>query len=1117
MALGNGLPTQGPKGDKGDPGPKGDPGAPGAPGPQGPAGAGGTPATNGEIQPITASNTAGASSNFAPADHTHAHGTQTDPTMHAVATETAHGFMASSDKTKLDGVAAGAAAVGSALPKLAQKTASAGSSGSAVRQDHVHPSETQWVNVLAFGAVGDGVTDDTTAIQNAINSLNQNSAAGPVGGTVYFPPGYTFLHTGLSLGSTCNITLKGGGRKTLGEGAVPPSQLVYSGSGARAIDMRSALHCGIDGLGVLVNNAAFTGDIIDCSHNTSAADATIHVSHSYIGATTAAIGCRGPRACVNLSQAIFCTFDKVYFRFALRGTWSDPTGGYSDGHSFRDCSYDNLAISGHSNLGRGISIEAPMVEGLADYAFPTLTITNATNASPIQITTSAAHGLVNGVQVYVSGVGGNTAANGYFDVTVVDSTHFTLVGSTGNGAYTGGGTAQSWSALRVFYNDEAANGGIGFNGKITGGWFGDSTRTRPNQGWLMLGPACSNVEIAHNFMSCTSWQVVLNPGPDALGTYQFNIIFRNNNCSGASGGTGGVNMGTQPASWRVEDNNFSGTNAFAAGTNPLAAGYAGSCTDFVIERNTYASGLPSTDKVAGRGSSLTQQFLQPISAPSATLGPLTLTGDTSSTGNLKGKSLQFGTSSTRPVASSAVAGELWRQASATGDVVTQCLQQADGSYQWVQIYPPTGAGYPNTMALKYTAPSATGGAVTTSSASYAQIGNGSTTGVQDWTVQIRESGTFLVRVVIDVKQTAATGTDRAAFRLKVDGVVQTPPAGAAMGFHSSAIYERVVFLQGLSLSAGSHTIRVEWASPDGATFQYDANSNCEIDLWGGYGQTVLTNSQTALGDATAPVSPSAFSGVGDGTTTGYATITFNVPAAGDYLLEALIDGYWPTAYTTTPYNGSYKLLVDGVAQAYVPNHAAGATDSNQVEDRISAGWFLLGLTAGNHTFQIEWQSGNGTWQVKSGVSTLTMALVGARNLTPVTGTELALGYNDTGSTGTTLTQIGNGTTTGFAPMTVTVNVTRNYLLVLTVDVFAASQSANPIALGVSVDGGTPILGGLQHIDANAFRRIRACIPLYDLPAGSHTLTFYWYQQSAGYAYVLAGSGYVMAATAVLIG
>ena len=71
----------------------------------------------------------------------------------------------------------------------------------------------------------------------------------------------------------------------------------------------------------------------------------------------------------------------------------------------------------------------------------TLTITGATNASPIQITTSAVNSLTTGQTVTISGVTGNTNANGTFVITVIDNTHFTLNGSAGNGAYGGGGIA----------------------------------------------------------------------------------------------------------------------------------------------------------------------------------------------------------------------------------------------------------------------------------------------------------------------------------------------------------------------------------------------------------------------------------------------------------------------------------------------------------------------------------------------------------------------------------------------------------------------------------------------------------------------------------------------------
>lgn len=77
------------------------------------------------------------------------------------------------------------------------------------------------------------------------------------------------------------------------------------------------------------------------------------------------------------------------------------------------------------------------------------TITAATNTSPIDITTSAPHGLANNQWIVVSGGTGNTAMNGSWEVTVVDATHATLKGSVGNGAYTGGGTWKLVDTLKT--------------------------------------------------------------------------------------------------------------------------------------------------------------------------------------------------------------------------------------------------------------------------------------------------------------------------------------------------------------------------------------------------------------------------------------------------------------------------------------------------------------------------------------------------------------------------------------------------------------------------------------------------------------------------------------------
>ena len=70
-------------------------------------------------------------------------------------------------------------------------------------------------------------------------------------------------------------------------------------------------------------------------------------------------------------------------------------------------------------------------------------ITGASSATPIVLTTSTAHGLIAGQVVQVAAVGGNTAANGTWEVQAVTTNTITLLNSAwSSGAYTSGGTVK---------------------------------------------------------------------------------------------------------------------------------------------------------------------------------------------------------------------------------------------------------------------------------------------------------------------------------------------------------------------------------------------------------------------------------------------------------------------------------------------------------------------------------------------------------------------------------------------------------------------------------------------------------------------------------------------------
>lgn len=81
-----------------------------------------------------------------------------------------------------------------------------------------------------------------------------------------------------------------------------------------------------------------------------------------------------------------------------------------------------------------------------------LTITNATNATPIVIT-SAAHGYSNGDVVVTASIGGNTNANGGpFIVEAAAANTFALQDSVGTAPWTSGGTVRRIARTKNIYD-----------------------------------------------------------------------------------------------------------------------------------------------------------------------------------------------------------------------------------------------------------------------------------------------------------------------------------------------------------------------------------------------------------------------------------------------------------------------------------------------------------------------------------------------------------------------------------------------------------------------------------------------------------------------------------------
>jgi prepilin-type N-terminal cleavage/methylation domain-containing protein len=211
----------------------------------------------------------------------------------------------------------------------------------------------------------------------------------------------------------------------------------------------------------------------------------------------------------------------------------------------------------------------------------TASITGASNASPIQITSSG-HNLTTGAGVFISGVGGNTAANGAWNITVVDANNFTLNGSTGNAAYTAGGTlttggggvptvASTYPTLSTQLGSTSANAGddilltnvVSFSVRLLMvGTITAATNVTPIQ---ITSPG-------HNLATGTTvWISGVGGNTAANGSFTISVVDANNFTLNGSTGNGTYTPGT--GIWRANPDFI---DVASAGTNQnLALGMSG--------------------------------------------------------------------------------------------------------------------------------------------------------------------------------------------------------------------------------------------------------------------------------------------------------------------------------------------------------------------------------------------------------------------------------------------------------------------------------------------------------------------------------------------------------------
>lgn len=223
---------------------------------------------------------------------------------------------------------------------------------------HCDTDNTAYVTV--YGAKGDGVADDTAAIQAALTAANQtNQTIGgntTKGAIVYFPPGiYNF--TQLDMSDFKNVVLVGAGAFNDGfpqGGSVLRCTATGSGTG---IKMLSTKGCVIEGMAVTYVSGSYTGTLIDFGHSVAATDTTANrISHCFVGSYDSTVW---SAACLlSMNKSIVCTVEYSTFAYAFAGIKFRLTNtDYSNANFVDTCLFHDFQTAAIMNAYNGIIVQ----------------------------------------------------------------------------------------------------------------------------------------------------------------------------------------------------------------------------------------------------------------------------------------------------------------------------------------------------------------------------------------------------------------------------------------------------------------------------------------------------------------------------------------------------------------------------------------------------------------------------------------------------------------------------------------------------------------------------------------------------------------------------------------
>lgn len=371
----------------------------------------------------------------------------------------------------------------------------------------------------AWGAAGNGSTDDTTAVNAWLAALVTYGMSGYAKGV--------FSHTGLTLN-----TYGAGGNAVAIRGS-HPSQTIFKTRGGTTNPILTVI--GTSGYGgqpqCVMSNLTLDGNNYNSGHGIYCYSSGGY-GQAFLGINVTILkpGTDGLYVGTNCGagRLLFCTIahpgrNAINFN---SGDWQ-ITNCQISGAEFAGLPVTNVinspttpglcrvTVTGHG-MTTGQSCYITSVQGATEAigswtptiidantldlpgsvygaaysalgrCIPIWTVAGAANngSGLIRITTTQNHNLATGAQAFFQNVGGVPDANGGWVVTVIDSTHLDLQGSTFYGAYTSGGTGHS-AVANVWVSATASNQLL--NCDMYNGLFGVLLTSSSGDAFQMIG------------------------------------------------------------------------------------------------------------------------------------------------------------------------------------------------------------------------------------------------------------------------------------------------------------------------------------------------------------------------------------------------------------------------------------------------------------------------------------------------------------------------------------------------------------------------------------------------------------------------------------------------------